>query len=538
MQQKKLILTACLIGLGILLMSQTATPDGETTAETFPAPPAFLPPGLLFSPTTIPDGQYGTAYKTQTIKVTGGKAPYTFSVSGGSLPSGMILSNTGIISGTPTAAGSYSFTVAVLDNTAGHGQLSGSQKYSLVIAQAPLTITAGDATITYGGAMPSLTASYNGFVNGDNPSSLTTRPTLTTPASSSSPVGTYPITASGAVDPNYSFTYHAGTFHVNPAALFIAANAQTKEYGKPDPVLTYTASGLLNGDNTGLFTGSLSRTPGENVGTYAITMGSLNVGNNYTLAFTGNTLIITLASQHITWTQSLLVGCDNTTQVQLTAAASSGLPVTYTVADPTVATVSGNVLTLLHPGTTVVSATQAGDADHTAAPAVADTVFYQPASLIRQHWNDAIFFDNSSGDYVGWQWYKDGSAVPGATSPDYTETPSLNGQYYVIATNKDSQRVQTCILTITPEAAIPGGIKVFPNPAAAGAKVTITCNFSGSALQGAVLQITDINGKVRQRIATVQPSMQITLPAETGTYIISLLLASGQKATVNVLVVQ
>jgi hypothetical protein len=522
MQEKKCFLTAFLIGVGILLTS-----FGPVAG-----------PKLVFSPTMIPDGLYGSAYQKQNLKVTGGKAPYSFSVSWGDLPQGMSISNDGVFSGTPTAAGTFSFTVTALDNSMGHSRLSGSQNYTLVVDQAPLIITANDATMTYGGAAPALTASCSGFVNGDDISGLTTWPTLTTTAGSSSPAGAYPINASGAADPNYTFTYRPGTFHINPAALLVTAKAQTKECGAQDPALTYNFTGLVNGDNTGIFTGSLSRTPGENAGTYPITKGSLSAGNNYTIGYTGNNLTINLASQHITWTQSLLVGCNNTTQMPLTATASSGLPVSYSVADPTVATVSGNVLTLLRPGGTIVTATQAGDANHAAAPPVADTVSYQAASLITQHWNDAIFFDNSDGDYVQWQWYKDGNAVPGATTPYYTETPSLNGQYYVIATNKDSQRVQSCILTITAGAAIPGGIKVFPNPATSGARVTIISNYSTPALQGAVLQITDLNGRVRKQVTTVQPSMEVTMPSETGTYIVSLLLASGQKATVNVLVVQ
>ncbi|GGB00132.1 beta strand repeat-containing protein [Puia dinghuensis] len=406
------------------------------------------------------------------------------------------------------------------------------------ISPASLTVTPNPASMTYGGTVPALTASYSGFVNGDNASRLTTAPAITTTATSSSPAGAYPITASGAVDANYTITYNPGTLTINPAALHVTAMAQTKKYGTPDPDFTYTVSGLLNGDNTSVFTGSLSRTPGENVGTYAITEGSLSAGNNYTLNYTGNTLTITITSQLITWTQSLIVGCSDQTRVQLTASASSGLPVTYSVSDPAVASVSGDTLTLLKPGSTVVTATQAGDANHNAAPAVADTVNYQSASLIMQRWNDVIFFDNSSGDYVQWQWYKNGNAVAGATSPYYSDTPSLNGQYYVIATNKDSQRVQSCILSITAGAAVPGGIKVYPNPAGAGAMVTVTSNYTSIALKGAVLSIIDLNGRVRQQITNVEPSMQVTMPGETGIYIFNLVLAGGQKTSVNVLVVQ
>jgi hypothetical protein len=296
--------------------------------------------------------------------------------------------------------------------------------------------------------------------------------------------------------------------------------------------------GFHRRDDTGIFTGSLSRAPGEDVGTYPITIGSLSAGGNYTIGYTGNYLKITVASQQITWGQSLTVGCNDTTQLQLTAAASSGLPVTYSVSDTSVAKVFGNVLTLLKPGAAVVTATQAGDADYTAAPPVTDTVSYHAGSLIAQHWNDVIFFDNSSGDYVQWQWYKNGEAVAGATDPYYSEEPSLNGQYYVVATNKAGQQVQSCTLTITAGAAIPGGIKIYPNPINAGALATVTCNYSSIALQGAILQIVDVTGRVRQQLTNVQPSMPVTMPSETGIYIVNLQLASGQRASTNVLVVE
>ena len=583
MQKKAFIFAAVLSGLATLIICQKTLanssflhpnlvgtaytpasfpPTGGSAPDAFSALPGFLPPGrslvtigslsgiptpegsfgpvaappLVFSPTTIPDGLYGSAYANQNLTVTGGMAPYTFSVSGGTLPPGISLSPVGVLSGTPTAAGTYSFIVTAHDNARGKRKSSGSQKYDLVIDQAVLTITANNVNMLYGGALPALMASYGGFVNGDNASSLTSQPALSTTGSSSSSAGVYPIVASGAIDPNYTFTYSPGILTINPASLLVTAITQKKEYGTQDPTFTYASTGFLNGDNSGIFTGSLSRAPGENVGTYPITEGSLSAGSNYTISYTGNYLTITIASQKITWTQSLLVGCNATTQLQLTATASSGLPVTYSVSNKNIASVSGNVLTLILPGTTVVTASQAGDANHTAAPALTNTVFYQGSSLIRQHWGDAIFFDNSSDDYVAWQWYKNDSLVAGATSPYYSETPSLNGQYFVIATNKDGQQVQSCPLTITGGAPIPGGIKVQPNPAYKGALVTVTSNYPSAALQGAVLQIVDMNGSVQQQLTNVQPSMQVTMPSKNGLYIINLLLANGIKSSINVLV--
>jgi energy-converting hydrogenase Eha subunit E len=85
----------------------------------------------------------------------------------------------------------------------------------------PLTITANNQSKPYGAPLPVLTVSYSGFVNGDTAASLTTPPTAATAATATSPAGTYPITASGAVGANYTISYVAGTLTVTPVELSI-----------------------------------------------------------------------------------------------------------------------------------------------------------------------------------------------------------------------------------------------------------------------------------------------------------------------------
>lgn len=424
---------------------------------------------------------------------------------------------------TPSGAVDANYTIQYVNGT-------------YTINPANLSIQANNGTMTYGGTVPALSATYTGFVNGDGVSSLTTQPTLSTTATPASAAGVYPITANGAADANYTITYASGSMTVAPASLEVTADAQTKVYGTPDPNFTYSVSGLVNGDNTSVFTGSLTRDPGEDVGTYPITQGTLSAGGNYSIDFTGSKLTITKASQQISWVQSLLVGCNGTTQVTLTATASSGLPVTYTSANTNVATIAGDVATLVEPGTAIITASQPGDGNYLAATAESDTLIDQSASLVREHWGDVLIFDNTSGDYVQWQWYKNGAAIAGATSPFYSETPALNGQYYATATNNTGAVIQTCPLNLTPSSAATGGIKVFPNPVNGGSSVTVTCGYTAAALQGALLQVVDISGKVWLQNTNVQPAMQVTMPAPGGIYIINLILANGQKATVNVLV--
>ena len=86
------------------------------------------------------------------------------------------------------------------------------------VTPAMLTITADNQTKVYGAALPTLTASYTGFVNGDTSASLTTQPTLSTTANVHSKVAgnPYAITAAGAVDSNYTITYVSGILTVTP----------------------------------------------------------------------------------------------------------------------------------------------------------------------------------------------------------------------------------------------------------------------------------------------------------------------------------
>jgi hypothetical protein len=79
---------------------------------------AVAAPALTVQPSTLPDGTGSAAYVAQ-ITATGGTAPYAFAVGSGALPPGLALAANGLLSGVPTAAGRFSFSVAVVDSTPG-----------------------------------------------------------------------------------------------------------------------------------------------------------------------------------------------------------------------------------------------------------------------------------------------------------------------------------------------------------------------------------------------------------------------------------
>ena len=89
-----------------------------------------------------------------------------------------------------------------------------TKEFTLTVAKAPLKITANDCERHVGEENPVFTLTYEGFVNGDDETCLTTQPTVTTTATETSPIGNYPIVVSGASSPNYDITYVNGTLTV------------------------------------------------------------------------------------------------------------------------------------------------------------------------------------------------------------------------------------------------------------------------------------------------------------------------------------
>jgi Putative Ig domain len=71
-------------------------------------------PLTVVPPSTLPSGSVGTYY-SQSLYASGGTAPYSWSLLSGTLPPGLSISSTGVITGTPTAPGTAAFTANVMD---------------------------------------------------------------------------------------------------------------------------------------------------------------------------------------------------------------------------------------------------------------------------------------------------------------------------------------------------------------------------------------------------------------------------------------
>jgi mucin-19 len=267
---------------------------GSTTSF---SPFALFQPSAISTTTSIsaPSVSYG-ASGSVTVSVSSTSGAVTGSVSlsvDGGAPSTMSLTN-----------GSAIFNVGVLNatthalsaNFAAQGNfLASSAAGAITVAQAPLTIAANNVARVYGGANPTLTASYAGFVNGDSASVLIGALSCSTTATPASSVGTYPITCSGQSATNYSITYAPGQLTVTPALLTITANNLTKNFDAPNPTLTWTASGFVNGNTTSVLTTlptcTTTATTTSPVGSYPITCSGAAAAN-YTFSYASGALTV------------------------------------------------------------------------------------------------------------------------------------------------------------------------------------------------------------------------------------------------------
>ncbi len=132
---------------------------------------------------SLNSGTVGSSY-SQAITSSGSQGTLSFSVSSGTLPSGLNLSSDGTISGTPNIDydGLYTFTVKASDNNGNAGTISDLKTYSLLINQPVRTASTGGGSVTVSSSAPPVTSTNSGTNSGNSTTtSVSGSSTSTTP---------------------------------------------------------------------------------------------------------------------------------------------------------------------------------------------------------------------------------------------------------------------------------------------------------------------------------------------------------------------
>jgi hypothetical protein len=211
----------------------TFTNIAEITAQFFPGDandhPAVAGPTIQ-TPSPLAAGTVGTAYSQQ-LAATGGTTPYTWTVAAGSsLPAGLNLSTSGLLSGTPTAAGTFNFSITV------SGGGTDTNPFVLTInaagAQdnvAPTVVSTVPDNNSTGLQVTAVSATFSEAIL---PSSVTTSSftlrsatdNVTGTVSVNGAVATFTPTAALADNTTYTATLTTAITDIAPAANHLAAN--------------------------------------------------------------------------------------------------------------------------------------------------------------------------------------------------------------------------------------------------------------------------------------------------------------------------
>lgn len=177
-----------------------------------------------------------------------------------------------------------------------------SAETQIDVLKAPLRITAMSVSRKYGSENPTFRSTFSRFVNGESEVSLEKPVRYKVVATQSSPVGTYRITPYNAESKRYEITFVEGTLRIDPVRLTVKADNKSRYVGEPNPPLTYTATGFVNGDseeNVPLEVELATKaTITSSAKVYAIRITSMATLQNYTVTrYTGGMYVKRLIGQ-------------------------------------------------------------------------------------------------------------------------------------------------------------------------------------------------------------------------------------------------
>jgi hypothetical protein len=287
---------------------------------------------ITLSPATLPNWTVNKSGLNQTITATGGTGPYTFAVSAGTVPTGLILSSPSVLSGTPTVASSFSFTITATDSLGA----TGSANYTVTINPAvtisttslvnwtvnrsgynqTISATGGTGALAFSstGTLPiGLTLSATGVLSG-------------TPSSAGS--FSFTLTATDTVGATGSKSY---TVVINPAVKITTTTLANWTVNRSGYSQTISATGGTGAKTFATSSGTLPS--GLSLNTSGVLAGTPSAAGTYNFTVTATDTVGATASQSYTvtinpvvtiTTSSLASGTVNQAGYSQTVSASGG----------------------------------------------------------------------------------------------------------------------------------------------------------------------------------------------------------------------
>jgi hypothetical protein len=279
----------------------------------------------------------------------------------------------------------------------------------VVVSKRTLIVRADSKSKTYGQANPVLTASYEGFVNGETLATAVSAPAiLTTTTTPLSPAGTYPVTGSAASAQNYAIVYEAGVLTVNKTALTVTADNKSRAFGLDNPVFTFKYSGFVNAENESVVqipplanTTAVTSSP---AGTYPITLSGAS-DENYTFNYVSGVLNVISTTRTLTMGAIPVKSVGDADFVPAVVLSSGETPV-FSSSDATIATIVDNKIHIVGAGNVTITATAPDNISYSAKPSasqllvvnkVSQTIVFESVSPLKTNDTYTLKATASSG---------------------------------------------------------------------------------------------------------------------------------------------
>ena len=352
-----------ILGAGTSTLQVTFTPDNfQTYTSASTTVQITVKPALLNITATNKNMTYGGSLPTFTYTAWG----FVNGDTEATVLTGSPTFGTTGSSSSPT--GQYPISIAPGTLAAGNYSLVFTNGV-MTINPAKLRVTASFVSLPYASLIPvNFNYTVTGFVNGDTQATATSgAPLITTNATIASTVGIYPIscTAGSMNSTNYTINYFPGILRITKAT-------PQMNWVTPAPIPYGTALGAIQQNASSPIPGNFGYLPAPGTllaaGNHTLTVNfTPNDTADYTTAKATIHLLVTPAAQTINFTTPAAPVVYGVGLISLTASATSGLPVKFTVVSGP-ATVIGAKLIVNGAGTIVIAANQAGNSNYQAAP--------------------------------------------------------------------------------------------------------------------------------------------------------------------------
>jgi hypothetical protein len=156
--------------------------------------------------------------------------------------------------------------------------------------------------------------------------------------------------------------------------------------------------------------------------------------------------------------------------------------------------------------------------------------------MLVEKWHDVILVDNSTYEFIGYQWYRDGKIISGATEQFYQEIGGLKGCYSVELTMTGGGKIHSCERCLDKTAS--KSFSIYPNPIKQGNPITLNLDQNDNNFANVGIEVYNANGQliIRNQVNGKDSFTIETRNLSAGIYLLRIITNDGQIRNEKIIV--